>query len=683
VSLAEGATNGTLHLTVNGNAQTDIAVPGWSSKADASALNSYALTSSLGFGTAGTDYVPITLNSVTKNVLTAHQSLAGYLPLTGGTMTGTLNSAVYHPIVLRPSSGASFIQWLTSNSVNAFEVGVSFGGTYPIWLVWDATAAVSALTIKNGKVGIKTDAPAYDLDVNGSIKADAITLTATTSPNLTLNNVGASESSVYARFQMDSVTKAEFGYYNSSAYFGSNSAHKWLRIYDTGAFEYDGNTIYHSGNSNKSDVAWNCSTITANYIFFRNLAGTGNAGYAGRGSYLSNDIYMVNYGANAIRFYTNDSERLNISSGGNVGIGTASPSYKLDVVGNARIRPTNQYGVLIGNIGNSIDAINDVGGWANLHLNYSSTGNTSLCYGGGNVGIGTDSPSNKLHVIGTSDWAGVFQGTNSRIVLAHSDGYGIRVGSTLNSSSHYLMNLSYNETTLGSGGSSAFYVRADGRVGIGTSSPGYTLDVNGTVSAPGFRSGAICIETNADGTITGRGQEINNYTGPIFLQYNTGNNLILCMGSGNVGIGTTVAAYKLHVAGLIASSGDQVITSDATKKENFEPIVLSAKDISKVFVGTFDWKDGRGKSFGTIAQDWTKLMPSAVLGKEGDYTFAYAQAGVVIGVNNATEIYALQTHETEQDKEIRKLRKALGRANQEILRLQSEINNLRMNYGLE
>jgi hypothetical protein len=39
----------------------------------------------------------------------------------------------------------------------------------------------------------------------------------------------------------------------------------------------------------------------------------------------------------SLRFVTNNTERMNIHSGGNVGIGTTSPAQKLDVNGNINI----------------------------------------------------------------------------------------------------------------------------------------------------------------------------------------------------------------------------------------------------------------------------------------------------------------------------------------------------------
>jgi len=49
-------------------------------------LAGYGITDAT-FGTPGTDYVPVTLGGTTKNVLTAHQSLAGYLTTTSAAAT--------------------------------------------------------------------------------------------------------------------------------------------------------------------------------------------------------------------------------------------------------------------------------------------------------------------------------------------------------------------------------------------------------------------------------------------------------------------------------------------------------------------------------------------------------------------------------------------------------------------
>lgn len=65
----------------------------------------------------------------------------------------------------------------------------------------------------------------------------------------------------------------------------------------------------------------------------------------------------------------------------------------------------------------------------------------------------------------------------------------------------------------------------------------------------------ICIETDNNGNDSGRGSEINNYVGPLQLQQASPNGIHMCMGGGQVGIGTTSPIYKLYVNGDIGVAG--------------------------------------------------------------------------------------------------------------------------------
>jgi len=161
-----------------------------------------------------------------------------------------------------------------------------------------------------------------------------------------------------------------------------------------------------SGNSNVTP------NVNADNLFIEN---NGAAGITiGSGANEKGNIYFgdavdgkdgyIQYAHDTryLRFATATSERMRIDSSGNVGIGTSSPSRKLHVVsgtGTAQIESTTTASILhFGDTNStSIDAqgIGSIG--TNIWVVTSGTEKMRID-SSGNVGIGTTSPSNVLHI---------------------------------------------------------------------------------------------------------------------------------------------------------------------------------------------------------------------------------------------------------------------------------------------
>jgi len=223
--------------------------------------------------------------------------------------------------------------------------------------------------------------------------------------------------------------------------------------------------------------------------------------------------------------------------GSNVGIGTTSPAFRLDVNGNARITGNVGLGInsnndyildLSGNMrmqNRGIIFANDSSGNAQpflwprendnvTYLNYGSAGfnirnngSTSRMFitDGGNVGIGTTSPSKqfslgdngstqKLAIFdGGADWFYGFGANNSMLHFS--------AGTTNNANGQMVLTTS-------------------GRVGIGTTSPAYTLDVTGNARI----TGAVSLTNNSDSNSTTSGALIVTGGAGIGGALNVGNN---------------------------------------------------------------------------------------------------------------------------------------------------------------
>ncbi len=269
-----------------------------------------------------------------------------------------------------------------------------------------------------------------------------------------------------------------------------------------------------------------------------------------------------------------------------VGIGTAAPSYSLDIKqdGNCSFRVQSK----VNGSSNMILSRSAVAG-NNCLVNYK-TGNTDIWRTGvsgsnddfkitnatgvdvllanqtGNVGIGTIAPTQRLHVIGNTLVSGTITSGGNTIVGGNLDvtgyvGFGSVEQLTDGGAFTIASNSSFIPTSDGirSLGTSAMRwnsIWASGSVGIGVTSASTKLHVNGGTDVDPASGGYVTIGDIAGLNIGMDDNEImarsNGLTSPLYLQ-NNGGNLIMCNASGNVTIGTSIpaAGYILSVDGKV------------------------------------------------------------------------------------------------------------------------------------
>ncbi len=271
-------------------------------------------------------------------------------------------------------------------------------------------------------------------------------------------------------------------------------------------------------------------------------------------------------------------ERFSITDGGNVGVGTISPTERFSVLtatnslGISHTDGTIKVGTYVGSAGGSFGTV------SNHPLNFITNNSAPqlTLLPNGKLGIGTTNPLSMLEIkpgFGSADIelnAQVAGGDNAVLRLN-------RNGSSMYSVIRF-KNLGINNWDMGTQGDDNFKLKyvptnatiidvddATRKIGLLTNDFTESVNIGGNLQVTG-----TVISNGSGAGLAARDRSLANYNGWTWYadggkmklyRYTVGGDLLTVDAAGNLGVGTTSPGFKLDVAGRIRLRNDGANTS--------------------------------------------------------------------------------------------------------------------------